>query len=628
MRRGEPSRQVARLRRAADAVPQPGVRDVDAAVATQPRAPAEVEVLPLQEEGLVEAAELEQELAADEHRGAVGAHCRHGLAAGDVVIEVETRDVLPQEPPAGERRARLHVAPSLPVDLAGVGREERAVRGERGGEQLEAAVVESDVVVQEQDELGCRRAGALVVEVTESAILALEHARAERLRDLDAPVGRGAVDDEHLGRRQRLGCEAREAVGEEVLAPVVADHDGDVRHRRAPRTRLRARRGGAPASGAPRRRRGPARACSARRCGVGERGHERLGERLGLEVGEHRAAAGGANELLRPAARGHHDRCPRGERLGDDDPEALLQRGEDEERGPAQLVGDRRDLACCLDAGRQRPDRCAADEAEGRVSGRCDRTCGHASSSRRTFLRGSSARPTKTTVGRRSSRSRPIERRCRRVWAGSRPSPARVPRPPRFLHGRSGSSRRAASRRGGPGARGAGGAARSARARAAARAAGAAAAPPTPRRATSRSRRRRAGPSGAPRPRTAPRPPRPTRCAPAGPPAPAGAIPRAARPSRRAARSGGAASSGSRPSSRAARTNACVCASAPPPKRGSCVTTARSVTRPARRSRLQPRDARPGELRRHLAAAPAELRRAGRRRRAVARAPSRSGASP
>ena len=189
VRRREAGGELGWCRRAADAVPQPGVLDVDAAVATQPRAPAQVEVFPLEKEGLVEAAQLEQQLPPDKHRGAVGAHGGNVVVARDAVIEVETRDEFTHQPTAGERRPRLHIPLTLPFDLARVGGEERLVCDERVREYLDATLVESDVVVKQEHELGRCRACALVVEVAEPAVLAAEHARAlsSAANDRDAP---------------------------------------------------------------------------------------------------------------------------------------------------------------------------------------------------------------------------------------------------------------------------------------------------------------------------------------------------------------------------------------------------------------------------------------------------------
>src|SRR5262245_14323185 len=74
------------------------------------------------------------------------------------------------------------------------------------------------------------------------------------------------------------------------------------------------------------------------------------GELLGGEAGEDDAAARPGDEGLGAPARRGDDREPGGERLGGDDPEALLAGGEDEERGAAEVLGNRRHPARRLDA--------------------------------------------------------------------------------------------------------------------------------------------------------------------------------------------------------------------------------------------------------------------------------------
>src|SRR6185437_5945266 len=78
----------------ADAVPEARVRHVYARPAASPCAPAKVQVLPLHEEGRIEAAELEQLRPPDEHGRAVCADRRNRLAGGDIVLEMEPGDVL------------------------------------------------------------------------------------------------------------------------------------------------------------------------------------------------------------------------------------------------------------------------------------------------------------------------------------------------------------------------------------------------------------------------------------------------------------------------------------------------------------------------------------------------------
>ena len=242
MRRGESAGGGRSRGRAADAMAQPRVRDVDAAAPAQPRAPAEVEVLPLHEERLVEAAELEQQLAADEHRGAVGAHRRDDLGrSATTVIEVETRDVLAEEPAAGEGRARLDVARRVPVDLAGIGGEERrvlrrarlrAARGSARRARRRCSASSTNSAATALCAPRCRGGRARGSRVG---------ARARRGSPRSARFRRPELASTTITSVGRSVCavEAREAVVEEVLALVVPDHDRDVRHRRAPRTPLR-----------------------------------------------------------------------------------------------------------------------------------------------------------------------------------------------------------------------------------------------------------------------------------------------------------------------------------------------------------------------------------------------------
>jgi hypothetical protein len=78
---------------------------------------------------------------------------------------------------------------------------------------------------------GGRVRGAEVVEVAEPAVLRAQELGAPRARELLAGIRGARVDDDHLGRPDRLRLEAREALSEDVRALVVADHDRGVRHR-------------------------------------------------------------------------------------------------------------------------------------------------------------------------------------------------------------------------------------------------------------------------------------------------------------------------------------------------------------------------------------------------------------
>ena len=123
--------------------------------------------------------------------------------------------------PRRDRRARVDDALAVPVELARVGGEERARRRRAPRRAARgSALVEGDVVVQEEDERRLRRAARPGCRGGRARGSRARRTRAPSdSRDLDAPVGRGAVDDDHLARLPGLGGEAREAVGEEHARP-------------------------------------------------------------------------------------------------------------------------------------------------------------------------------------------------------------------------------------------------------------------------------------------------------------------------------------------------------------------------------------------------------------------------
>ena len=221
-------------------------RDVDAAPTAAPRAPAEVDVLEVEEHRLVEAAELQQSLTSCEHRAAVRAHRRNGRFCMSHQVEAETGQRLTEERPAPQRRAAVDEGASVPADLARIGGEAPRVRHQLVDEQLEAARLEGDVVVEEEHELRAGRSCALVVEESEPAVGPREHRCTVPLRDPATLLGRACVDNEHLGGSVRLLEDALQAVVEHVVARVVRDDDGDLsRHDRARPSPRRASSGSA-----------------------------------------------------------------------------------------------------------------------------------------------------------------------------------------------------------------------------------------------------------------------------------------------------------------------------------------------------------------------------------------------
>ena len=319
----------------------------------------------------------------------------------------------------------------------------------------------------------------------------------------------------------------------------------------------------------------------------------------GLEAREHAAAARVAHELLRPARRRRHDRDAAGERLGRDDPEPLLPRGQDEERRLAQRVGDRIDRPSASTPSGTRGGR-AADQAQPRVrDARADQRQ-RLEQERQVLARivGAADEDERRRLEPARARSRPArarEPRCRRGSAGSRSRPRHAPRQPRSLPATQELSRVDARRLADhaplePSQD----EARSRAARAGARDRARARAAPTRRRASSRASSRRppaAGGAASP-------------CVASGRGDPERASPRARRgeatspselpdrldpverppPAVEGRSAGEKSSSGARPSARAPREERVdLGARPPPPKRGSGPRTARSVTPIARR---------------------------------------------
>src|SRR5947207_1211763 len=97
--------------------------NIDGRPAANPRAPAEVEVFPLHEEGLVEAAELQMLAPPNEHRGAVRAHRWNDVRRRRDRIEMEAGKELAQQPAARQRRARVNRPVAVPLELLRVSRE-------------------------------------------------------------------------------------------------------------------------------------------------------------------------------------------------------------------------------------------------------------------------------------------------------------------------------------------------------------------------------------------------------------------------------------------------------------------------------------------------------------------------
>src|SRR5215475_6710590 len=90
---------------------------------------------------------------------------------------------------------------------------------------LDALGLERDVIVEKEHVRGGDGLGAAVVQEAEPTVLTMKHP------DLIGIAGAAVcVDYEDLDRRLRLITEAREALGQELLALKVADDGSDVSH--------------------------------------------------------------------------------------------------------------------------------------------------------------------------------------------------------------------------------------------------------------------------------------------------------------------------------------------------------------------------------------------------------------
>ena len=272
MRGGEPALERCRRGHRADTVPHDGVRHVHARPGAQPCTPAEVDVLEVHEHRLVEAAQLEHPFPAHQHRSSVRAERGHDGRSRDSEVEPEAGQRLTQQRAPPQGHAGVHEPLPRPVELLRVGGEAVRVLVERGGEELEAARVERDVVVGAQDVVRPDGSRALVVEVAEPPIRADQHARAVGAGERRAAVRRRRIHDDHLRGWEALLVEAGEAVSQHPFSLPVADHNGDARSRHSSPGRRTRRRGAAPAAVASARaRRSRARADASRGAAAGAR---------------------------------------------------------------------------------------------------------------------------------------------------------------------------------------------------------------------------------------------------------------------------------------------------------------------------------------------------------------------
>ena len=305
-------------------------------------------------------------------------------------------------PRASVVRAWTSRSPSQ-LELARIGGEDALVGVERGREQLEAALVERDVVVQQQDERGRRRPrrprcrGSRARGSRAVSTRAPSGSATSTLPSVEAPsttiTSAGA---------QRLRVEAREAVGQEPLA--------------LRSCRRRRRRQSSSSANASREQRRETRAgeCSATTYAAAARGAwsracpgRRAGRRSRSASSSARsrprtaAAARARDQLLGPAARRRRRAgTPHASASATTIPKPSWSDGRTKSAAVAQLVGDRR-------RPRLPPRRRAERRRAGGWPTRRSRASGSCSADQRERARAAGrrscadrrARPTKTTVG-------------------------------------------------------------------------------------------------------------------------------------------------------------------------------------------------------------------------------------
>ena len=212
------------------------VRHVEAPVAREAQAEGEVGVLEVAEEPLVEAADLEERVAAVQRRcgaGREGLLACEGGARGRRAVVAAPGEAVGMERVAGavERVGRR--------GLEQTGGEEVEVRLVGGGaeERLQPAGLREGIGVEERDPVTVVRSPHREVVRGREADVAREpdhlDAAVPLLEPVDRAVRAGVVDDDDPRGRERLAREGVETMGQDV--PAVPVHDDDANPRGGPR---------------------------------------------------------------------------------------------------------------------------------------------------------------------------------------------------------------------------------------------------------------------------------------------------------------------------------------------------------------------------------------------------------
>jgi hypothetical protein len=209
-------------------VPGDRTRGVPDLVTAESGAEAEVDVLVVGEEALVESAELAQDGRTPHRRGAGGAEHFDLVAEAAVVRLAMTADV-GEERPCQPVAGAVEAARLVREQELGRRRGRRRVPSQTGGKLLEPSWFGDGVVVQKGNEAGPRLRDPRVHRGGEAAVLR-ERDQADLGKsladELDGAVTRAVVDDDHLVGCKRLARERRQARIQEVSAVQVRNDNG------------------------------------------------------------------------------------------------------------------------------------------------------------------------------------------------------------------------------------------------------------------------------------------------------------------------------------------------------------------------------------------------------------------
>ena len=156
------------------AVVRDGLGHVPDRIAVQPQTPAQVHILVVREEILVESADIPKEVAPDSKRASVGEQRRARPVVPIGVVALAEAKLRPAAFPIHGRSCEVDV-PALPVEHFSAGGSESGIVNERLDHSPSPGGIRAHVVVDEAEKLAGGRVGPRVAPAGESGV------RSERL---------------------------------------------------------------------------------------------------------------------------------------------------------------------------------------------------------------------------------------------------------------------------------------------------------------------------------------------------------------------------------------------------------------------------------------------------------------